>query len=152
MQKPRGHSKREISVTWGWTQLLQSCFLSSASNRTGQRRLCGCRLLTQVGGARAPLAPPWRCCQLFARPCARAPRPRAPRPGACAPRPQRTCAARARAGPELSLPPHHPPASPTSLSLPHLLPLQSRTSQLYHQLLQRWMLLLKWRLLASKSV
>lgn len=115
-----------------------------ASNRTGQRRLCGYGLLPQVGGARAPLRRRDDAVSYLPARAPRAPRPRAPAAGRVCPAPPAHLRRPARAGPELSLPLHHPPASPTSS------PLQSRTSQLC-QLLQRWMLLLKWRLLASKE-
>lgn len=91
----RGHSKEEISVTWGWT-LFSGTASELASNRTGRRRLCGYRLLPQVGRARAP-APPWRCCQCCPARAPRAPRPAHLRPGACAhPAHLRRLAGRAR--------------------------------------------------------
>lgn len=121
-------AKEEKSVTWGWTQLCSG--LLPSSPRIGQGS-AGCE---DAGSSRRQagrsLAPPWRCCQLLARPCA--PRPRAPAP----PSP---------GGPGVVT------AAPQSSSSLSFFPLQSRTSQLC-QLLQRQMLLLKWRLLASKEL
>lgn len=132
--------RREISVTWGWTQLFSELLPELASNRTGS---AGCEDTGSSCRRGELLAPPWRCCQLFARPCA--PRPAPPRTcgRARALRPQRTCAA--QPGRARSCHCH-----PTILQPPPPPPLQSRTSVLC-QCCKRWMLPLKWRLLASKE-
>ena len=137
-------AKEEKSVTWGWTQLCSE--LLPSSPRIGQgsagcedagssRRQAGRALpraaVTMLSAARPPVRPA-PCAPAHLRPHPCAPRPRAPAP----PSP---------GGPGAVT------AAPQSSGSPSFFPLQSRTSQLC-QLLQRQMLLLKWRLLASKEL
>lgn len=122
-------AKEEKSVTWGWTQLCSG--LLPSSPRIGQGS-AGCE---DAGSSRrqAGRALPRAAVTILsaARPPVR-------------PAPPRTCAAQPGR-------PRVVTAAPQSSNSPSFFPLQSRTSQLC-QLLQRQMLLLKWRLLASKEL
>ena len=101
VKKQRSHSKgREIGYLRMNATLLRASS-ELASHRTGQRRLWGCGLLPQAGGARAPSRRRDDAVSCSPARAPRALRPRAPAPAPVRPPPPRTCAAqpgRARGG------------------------------------------------------